>query len=166
MFNQVSKLWQAIAVFSAVLSYSALALPEESAMSDLETPSHWSAEQRSVWAVVVEWNNAFARNDGDAFFAYVHDDITLITPAHPYRVEGIRDDRAAYDFELASGESRVNFFQVMQPLVRVYGEMAVVTYFSRGYYGPDGGVIGYFKETDVLVKEDDQWKVIHIHLSN
>lgn len=165
MLNHVTESWRAVAVFSAVLSYSAIALPEESVMSDLDTQSNWSAEQRTVWAVVVDWNKAFARNEGDAFFEHVHDDITLISPANPYRVEGIRDDREAYDFELASGRSTVNFFQMMQPLVRVYGEMAVVTYFSRGYYGPDGGAIGYFKETDVLMIEDGQWKIIHIHLS-
>lgn len=135
-------------------------------MSNPDTQTHWSAEQRSVWAVIVDWNDAFAQNDGDAFFAYVHDDITVISPDNPYRVEGIGDDREGYDFELASGRSRVHFFQMMQPLVRVYGDMAVVTYFSRGYYGPDGGTIGYFKETDVLVNEDGQWKIIHIHLSD
>ncbi len=166
MFNQVIRSWRAVAVFSAVLSYSSMALVQETVVSESDSQSNWSAEQRNVWAVVVDWNKAFARNDGDAFFAHVHDDITVISPSNPYRVEGIRDDREGYDFELASGGSRVNFFQVMQPLVRVYGEMAVVTYFSRGYYGPDGGVIGYFKETDVLENEDGQWKITHIHLSN
>jgi ketosteroid isomerase-like protein len=52
--------------------------------------------------------------------------------------------------------------------VRVSGEMALVTYYSRGSYG-DGnegsGKTLYLKETDVLIRRQDGWKILHIHVS-
>ena len=50
--------------------------------------------------------------------------------------------------------------------VQVYGDVAVATYYSRGYYGPEGsGRALYFKETDVLVCRAGGWKIVHIHVS-
>ena len=44
---------------------------------------------------------------------------------------------------------------------------AVVTYYTRGTYGPEGQEkVIYLKETDVLVKVDSEWKVVHIHVSS
>jgi hypothetical protein len=42
----------------------------------------------------------------------------------------------------------------------------VATYYSRGSYGPaDKAVTAYLKETDVLVKRDGRWTIVHIHVS-
>jgi hypothetical protein len=60
----------------------------------------------------------------------------------------------------------VGYFQELQPLVQVFGDTAVVTYYSRGAYGPEGDAkTGYLKETDVLVKRNGTWKIVHIHVS-
>ena len=52
----------------------------------------------------------------------------------------------------------------MQPKVQLYGDVAVVTYFSRGSYGPEE-TVAYLKETDVLVRRANGWKIVHIHVS-
>jgi ketosteroid isomerase-like protein len=50
--------------------------------------------------------------------------------------------------------------------VRVLGDAAVVTYYSRGSYGSEGkSRTTYLKETDVLAKRNGQWKIVHIHVS-
>ena len=124
-----------------------------------------TAEQ-AVWDVIQAFNRAFAANDPNTYFTYIDDDITVITPKNPYRLEGLAPDREEFEFGIQIGYSRVHYFQEMQPLVRVYGDSAVVTYFSRGYYGVEGqGRTVYLKETDVLVKRDGQWKIVHIHVS-
>ena len=120
--------------------------------------------EAEVLQVIRAFNDAFEANDPDTYFSFVHDDIVVLTPSNPYRVEGIRDDREEFEWGLRTGRSRIGYFQEAQPLVRVYDDVAVVTYYSRGAYGPDARV-AYLKETDVLVRGDDGWKIVHIHVS-
>jgi ketosteroid isomerase-like protein len=122
--------------------------------------------ESEVWQVIEEFNTAFARNDPAKYFSYIDPDITLITPSNPYRVEGIRDDREEFEYGLKNGSGRVGYFQEMQPKVQLFGEIAVVSYYSRGSYGPEGQEkVRYYKETDVLHKKNDKWKIVHIHVS-
>lgn len=137
---------------------------EPAVISDYSQAS-WGEDQRTVWQVILRWNRAFAENDVERYFEFIDQNITVLTPGNPYRVEGIIDDRNEFEFGLSTGRSEVGFFQMMQPLIRVFGDMAIVTYFSRGYYGSDNGNILYFKETDVLALQDGNWKIVHIHLS-
>jgi len=121
---------------------------------------------QEVWQVVRGFNQAFADNDPEQYFQYIDEDITVLTPGNPYRVAGIAADRQEFEFGLQQGYSRVGYFQELQPEVRVFGEAAVVTYYSRGSYGPqDSARTLYFKETDVLVRRKNGWKLIHIHVS-
>lgn len=128
--------------------------------------SGWSEEQHEVWKVVTARNDAFARNDADAYFRFIDDNIVVITPDNPFRVEGIADDREEFEFAIRQGFAKVGYFQEMLPYVRVSGNTAWVTYFSRGYYGEgENGRTAYLKETDILMKVGGQWKIVHIHVS-
>jgi ketosteroid isomerase-like protein len=133
-------------------------------MSDART---LPAADQEILNVIGAWNEAFARNDPAAYFRYIDDDITVLTPSNPYRVEGVHDDREEFERGLASGAGRVGYFQELQPHVQRYGDVAVVTYFSRGAYGAEGSERTlYLKETDVLVRRSGGWKVVHIHVSS
>jgi ketosteroid isomerase-like protein len=120
--------------------------------------------KEEVFGVVKAWNAAFSANDAEKYFTFIDPDITVITPSNPYRVEGIAHDREEFEFGLKHGLSRVGYFQELQPTVRVYGDVAVVTYFTRGAYGPENKT-SYLKETDVLVRRPGGWKIVHIHVS-
>lgn len=123
------------------------------------------ARAAEVWEVVRAFNRAFLQNDADAYFRLVDPEITVMTPSNPYRVDGIEADRSEFEAGLRSGATRVHFFQEMQPMVQIHGDTAVVTYFSRGSYGPTERT-AYFKETDVLVRRDGGWRVVHVHVSS
>lgn len=137
----------------------------EAAVHNPHHQNNWSGEQQEVWQVIENWNDAFARNDPETYFTYIADEITLLLPSGPYRVEGKPDDREEFEFFLGKGFTRVGFFQEMQPLVFVSGDMAFVSYYSRGFYGEDEGQMAFFKETTILKKTSQGWKIIHIHLS-
>lgn len=125
-----------------------------------------SATESQVLQVIKDFNLSFKNNDPDKYFTYIDDQITVITPSNPYRVEGIKDDREEFEYGIRSGAARVGYFQEMQPKVQLYGDVAVVTYFSRGSYGPEGQAkTFYYKETDVLARKDGSWKIVHIHVS-
>lgn len=122
--------------------------------------------EQDVWRVIKGFNRAFASNDPEKYFSYIDEQITVITHANPYRVEGIKDDREEFEFGLRTGAARIGYFQEMQPKIQVFGETAVVTYFSRGSYGAeDKAKTLYLKETDVLVKKQGSWRIVHIHVS-
>ena len=119
-----------------------------------------------VWQVVEDCNRAFAAGDVERYFSFIDEEITVLTPSNPYRVEGLADDREEFEWGLRAGTGKVAYFQEFQPLVRVSGEMALVTYCSRGSYGSEGaGKVLYLKETDVLILRHSGWKIIHIHVS-
>jgi ketosteroid isomerase-like protein len=125
-----------------------------------------SKTESEIFQVIKEFNEAFSHNDAEKYFRYIDPEITVLTPSNPYRVEGIRDDRAEFEYSLRTGATRVGYFQEMQPKVQVLGDTAIVTYFSRGSYGPEGHEkVFYYKETDVLRKTANAWKIIHIHVS-
>jgi ketosteroid isomerase-like protein len=125
-----------------------------------------SAIEADVWHVIEELNTAFARNDPAKYFSYIDPDINVITPSNPYRVEGIQDDREEFEYGLKRGTGRVGYFQEMQPKIQLFGDIAVVTYYSRGSYGAEEQEkVSYYKETDVLHKKDGKWKVVHVHVS-
>jgi len=124
--------------------------------------------EHEVWQIVEAFNRAFVAGDVERYFSFIVEEITVLTPANPYRVEGISDDREEFEWGLRAGTGRVGYFQELQPVVRVSGEMAVVTYYSRGSYGggeAGGGKTLYLKETDVLIWRRDGWKILHIHVS-
>jgi ketosteroid isomerase-like protein len=119
-----------------------------------------------VLEVIKAWNSEFEKNNPAAYFEHIHDDLTLFVPSSPYRCTGKRDDREEFEWSLKQGNSRVHFFQEIDPQVQVYGNAAVVTYYNRGIYGPTGKeAVSYLKETDVLVKENGKWRIVHIHVS-
>jgi ketosteroid isomerase-like protein len=119
-----------------------------------------------VWKVIDGFNRAFAANDPETYFRYIDDDIVVLTPSNPYRIEGIADDREEFEFGLSEGYGRIGYFQELQPRIDVFGDVAVVTYFSRGRYGAgDRAATLYLKETDVLRRRDGRWRIVHIHVS-
>jgi ketosteroid isomerase-like protein len=123
-------------------------------------------QTEEVWKAVEGFNQAFADNDPERYFSFMAEELTVLTPGNPYRVEGLAADRAEFEFSLRAGYSRVEFFQALQPSVQVFGDTAVVSYFSRGRYGPAGQArLAYYKETDVLVRREGAWKIVHIHVS-
>lgn len=133
--------------------------------SSADTHADLSPEQH-VWQVVEAFNQAFASNDPEHYFAFIDEEITVLTPSNPYRIEGIADDREEFEWGLKRGSGKVGYFQELQPQVRIYGDVALVTYYSRGNYGADpAGKTLYLKETDVLVRRELGWKVVHIHVS-
>lgn len=150
-----------LALFGVVILGSAAR-----AFADAPAEQSWSAEQREVWETVIAWNRAFERNDPGAYFEFIHPAITVITPGNPYRISGVEADRREFEFSLSKGATRVGYFQEIDPKVSVYGSTAVVTYYSRGYYGAEKGATQYYKETDVLVKQGSAWKIVHIHVSS
>ena len=149
----------------AAVALGATAETGEDVAVGKEAPVGRDTAADEVLEVIRAFNEAFAANDPERYFRFVDPEIVVLTPSSPYRVEGRADDREEFEWGLRTGRSRVGYFQELQPLVRLHGDVAVVTYYSRGSYGPDEAV-AYLKETDVLVRRGDGCKIVHIHVSS
>lgn len=147
-----------ILILSAVLVVKAYLQNEISMMNKLET---------EVLTTIKEWNRSFDRNDPESYFTFIHKNLSLFLASSPYRVEGIEDDQEEFEWSLKNGRTRVSLFQELQPNVQILSPTsALVTYHTRGIYGNEGQEqMIYLKETNVVVKEYNHWKVIHIHVS-
>ncbi len=122
--------------------------------------------EKDVLEAVQDWNNCFRNNNSVDYFTHIHDNLTLFIPSCPYRIDGMKQDKEEFNWSLGKSRTKVHFFQELQPVVQVYGNTAVVTYHSRGAFGPDGNEqVYYLKETNVLVHENGSWKIVHIHVS-
>src|SRR6187399_526267 len=82
-------------------------------------PVSASTTEQEVLDVLGAWNDAFAKNDVARYFELVDPDVTVLTPANPYRVEGLAQDREEFEFSLASGKTHVNLFQMMLPRIQL-----------------------------------------------
>lgn len=133
--------------------------------ADYPAQPHWSEIQKDVWETVLEWNDAFEANDADAYFSFIDDNVVVLTPSSPWRVEFLGPDRREFEFALERGYGEIQFFQELGPRVDVFGDVAVVTYYSRGLWGREAGQMSYLKETNVLVKRENGWKIVHVHVS-
>lgn len=52
----------------------------------------FSLEEEQIWEVVSKFNQAFAENDTDEYFSHLDDEVIVITPSNPYRLEGVEAD--------------------------------------------------------------------------
>jgi len=120
--------------------------------------------EKEVLEVITEWNDHFANNRVQEYFEFLSDDVTLFIGSSPYRIEGLKKDREEFEYSLEQGWTTVGYFQMFQIDIRVYGETAVATYHTRGSYGAEPKVV-YVKETNVLLKRDGGWKIVHIHVT-
>ena len=129
--------------------------------------SNMNTEETEILKTVREWNRSFAQNDPERYFQFIHPELSIFLASSPYRIEGKSIDREEFEWSLNTGKTRVSLFQELQPKVHLLSKnSALVTYHTRGVYGPDGQEqMICLKETNVLVKENDKWLIVHIHVS-
>jgi len=129
--------------------------------------NNYQVEEDEILKIIQSFNESFLKNDTEKYFSFIIDDFTLFIPNSPYRIDGKILDKEEFEYSLKSGKSRVWLFQMLQPRVQILGNTAVVSFYSRGGFGTsiNESNIVFYKITDVLAKENDEWKIVHIHVS-
>jgi ketosteroid isomerase-like protein len=124
-------------------------------------------EEDEILRNIESFNESFLKNDTEKYFSFITDDFSLFVPNSPYRIDGKILDREEFEYSLKTGKSRVWLFQMLQPRVQIFGNTAVVSFYSRGSFGTsvNESGISFYKITDVLAKENNNWKIVHIHVS-
>ena len=125
------------------------------------------SEESEILGTIKSFNDSFLKNDPERYFSHIADNFTLFIPNSPYRIDSKTLDREEFEYSLKTGKSRVWLFQMLQPCVQVLGSTAIVSFYSRGGFGTsiNESNVFFYKITDVLAKEEDKWKIVHIHVS-
>jgi ketosteroid isomerase-like protein len=113
-----------------------------------------------VIAVAEAWDGAMVTNDAHAIGAFMADEWTIVGP------DGGVSDKEEFLEALRSRELSHSVMETHEPVVRIYGDTAVMV--SRGLSaGRYRGTAFRFVErvTCVFVKRDGHWRCVHTHLS-
>jgi ketosteroid isomerase-like protein len=97
---------------------------------------------------------------------YFIDDASILIPSLPYRLRRADDEQEITFSHLVDGCGHVHFWQVLEPAAIVHGDVAVVSYYARYNVGRKGeSAVKCAKESLVLVRSGDDWRIIHMHNS-
>ncbi len=108
---------------------------------------------------------AYLKSDLDGFFQDVGEDLSVFHASNPYRMDDRQSVHDAlktfYKYSTATGLYKV------QPRVQIYGDTAVVTYHFIETGEAEGGKLYAYegKQTDVFVKKQGKWTLVHFHSS-
>ena len=102
----------------------------------------------------------WGRGDPDGFLEISAPDVVYFDPFLPQRIDGL-DALRQYYAELR-GTISVDSYEIVDPEVQVYGEVALLTFrfVSRG-----GGDEMRWNTTEVYRRGDDGWRIVHSHWS-
>lgn len=114
------------------------------------------------------WCNLFVGDNPDIKKAinYFDEKATILLPNLPYRINRKEDEEEILFSHIKDGRGHIYFWQVLEPQVVQSGNIAIVTYYARYNIGRKGeSVVKCAKETLVLTKDKNNWKIMHMHNS-
>ena len=118
-----------------------------------------SPEQQEIWTTVRAMNDAWTKGNPDALADYFHPQMLAITPTDRLRRDGAEECIAGW--KGFAEAARIDSWREIDPLIRVYGDAAVVTYFYEisfdmgGRRYEEGGRDMFF-----FVRENGRWWVV------
>ena len=106
-------------------------------------------------AALEEWN----KGNPTGYLSIYAEDFTYFDPAQ--RINGFEKIKELY--ESIRGRIQVEKYEMIDPVVQISGETAVLSYVLESY---PGGKLSCWNCTEVYQKQPDkQWKIIHNHWS-
>ena len=108
---------------------------------------------------------AWQKKDRAFMEEYLADDATYFGPASPYRYTDPKTNFLPR-FEKYAEAHKILDFSILNPLVQVYGDTAILTYNEEVTAEDDGKVATYTgKATTVYVRDNGKWRAVHGHES-
>ncbi|MFT3847116.1 MAG: nuclear transport factor 2 family protein [Propionivibrio sp.] len=112
--------------------------------------------QQEIWATLRALNDAWTQGDPTRLGDYFHRDMIAITPVDRLRREGAAACVAGWQGFAES--TRVHRWQEIDPLVRVFGDAAVVSYYYEIRFEVGGETIEQDgRDLFFFVRENGRW---------
>jgi ketosteroid isomerase-like protein len=122
-------------------------------------------QERELLDIENRITSAYVSKNVEAFFQDSDEGMSAFHASNPYRIDDRRTIESAlktfYKYSTATGLYKV------QPRVQLYGDAAVVTYHFIETGEAEGGKLFAYegKQTDVFVKKQGKWTLVHFHSS-
>ncbi|HET9533002.1 MAG TPA: nuclear transport factor 2 family protein [Blastocatellia bacterium] len=132
---------------------------------DSGTATAQGNQERELLDIENRITSAYMNKNLEAFFQDNDEGLSAFHASNPYRI----DDRRSIESALKTFykySSPTGLFKV-QPRVQIYGDAAVVTYHFIETGEAEGGKLYAYegKQTDVFVKKQGRWTLVHFHSS-
>jgi len=119
-------------------------------------------KEKEVWASVQAMNRCWTENSGDQLERlkdYFHETMVAVTPVDRLRLEG--KEACFAGWSRFAQTTAIHFWKESNPLVRLYGRTAVVTYYYDMAYDFEGQKIATTgRDMMVLVQENGRWQMV------
>ena len=128
------------------------------------TPDQSSGE-KELLEVEDKITQAYLKKDLDAFSYDAVEDVSGFHASNPYRMDDRQKIQNAlrtfYKYSTPTGLYK------LQPRVQIYGDTAIVTYHYVETGEAEGGKLYAYdgKQTDVFVRRQGKWSLVHFHSS-
>lgn len=122
------------------------------------------AEQKQIWDVIKSLNQAWIDKKTDEFKNYFHPQMISIQPEIAERLAG--GETCIESWTDFSRKTEVISFEEKDPLIQIYGDTAIVTYYYNLQFESQGKkktVSG--RDMTTLVKENGKWLIVADHFS-
>lgn len=113
-------------------------------------------QQQEVWATVRAMNDAWTRGNPDDLKNFFHRDMVAVAPNVRHRLDG--GPACIEGWKRFCDAARIHRWEEVDPVVRVYGDAAVVSYYFRMSFdmgGPNIETGG--RDLFFFVKENGRW---------
>jgi hypothetical protein len=109
-----------------------------------------------IWATLRAINDAWTLGDGEGLERYFHADMVAITATDRHRLEGRQACVAAWKAFAAA--TTVHSWTEIDPVIRVYGDAAVVAYDFRMSFAMNGRTVDLSgRDMFFFVREEGRW---------
>ena len=116
-----------------------------------------------MWAAVTAIYRGFLAGDRDAIDRRLANDVTIWDSAHEPLVRGKQALDAVRDARPAEGSSPIRL-DATEPVIDVFGDIALVRHVLVVEFGPDTGVASQrIRNTSVWRRIDGAWLCVHNH---
>ena len=108
----------------------------------------------------------WGKGDPQGYLEIMDADLTYFDPFKEKRLDGLDTMKEA--IKPITGKIKVDRFDMLNPKVQRYGDMALLTFNLLSYVKqPDGTekVVARWNSSEVYRKIDSEWKIIHSHWS-
>ena len=115
--------------------------------------------QQEIWATLRALNDAWTQGNPERLAEYFHPDMIAITPVDRLRRDGAAACIAGWQGFAES--TRIHSWREIDPLIRVFGDSAVVSYYYKIRFEMGGQLIDQGgRDLFFFVRENSRWWAI------
>ena len=119
---------------------------------------------KSIASIIISLERAaldrWGQGDPSGFLEISAPDVVYFDPHLEKRIDGL--EALAQYYETIRGKVHFDRYELLKPLVQVYGDMAVLTFNYVSYTGESQS---RWNCTEVYRRDNDRWQIIQTHWS-